>query len=386
MRPGKCAIVAVFLALAALVTGGCYKQHLDEQNTHGLMNDAYPVAPKHPAKKIRILIWNDTISVDVLKAFQERYGIRIETTYFPDNDEAYRLLKANPENWDMVMVSQYMADHMRRDGMLQQIPRVNPFIYSYIGAYAVNQQADPQMRYFVPFDFAAMGIAFNIDYMAGFPKEWNYLTQSVDNPYLYGRIVMPDDMRYTFAAAMLYMGIDPNRATLEDLEKAKLMLIANVKHLGMRFVSFDQVEHELKNNDAILAVTWSGSAGHILKGKQECRFLIPEGKCILTMDGFCIPASCKNAETVALFIEYMLHPYVSWAIANDCMYASVNGRSMKYVDRFVVNGPSCMVPAKEDIVHMKNLSEADLAVYEKAWAEVKATTIDRDKIRIIPVN
>jgi hypothetical protein len=68
------------------------------------------------------------------------------------------------------------------------------------------------------------------------------------------------------------------------------------------------------------------------------------------------------------------------------MYASVNERSMKYVDRFVVNGPSCMVPIKEDIVHMKSLSEADLLAYEKAWAEVKATPIDEAKIRIIPVN
>ena len=386
MRTVKCAIATLFLAAAVLVTGGCYKPRLDEQNPHGLMNDPYPMAPEHPAKTIRILIWGDTIPVEILKSFKDRYGIRIETTYFVDNDDAYERLKTNPEGWDVVMISQYMADRMRHENRLQEIPRLNPFIYSYISPYAVNQQADPQMHYFVPFDFAAMGIAFNINYMAGFPKDWNYLTDSVENPYLYGRVVMPDDMRYTFAAAMLYMGIDPNRATLADLEKAKKMLIANVKLLGLRFIPFSEVERELRNNDAILAVTWSGSAGHILRGKQECRYLIPEGKCILTMDGFCIPAKSRNAETAALFIEYMLHPYISWSVANDCMYASVNERSMKYVDRFVVNGPSCMVPIKEDIVHMKSLSEADLLAYEKAWAEVKATPIDEAKIRIIPVN
>ena len=386
MRASKHAFVALLLTVALVFTGGCYKQRLGEQNAHGLMDDIYPVAPEKHADKLRILIWPDTLTDSVLKDFQKRYGIKLEITTFSDNDDAYDKLRANPEKWDVVMLSQYMAHRLRAEKLLQKVPKDNPYIYSYINTAVINAEDDPQMDYFVPFDYSAMGIIFNINYVAGFPKSWGFLTDSVDNPYIYGRIILPDDMRYAFAAAMLYMGIDPARATHADVEKAKRMLIANVKLLGLRFVPFPNLERELTSNDAIMAVTWSGTAGYILREKQECRFLIPEGKCIMSVDGFCIPATSKCPETAALFVEFMLHPYESWVVANDCMYASVNIRSMKYVDRFILNGPSCMTPVSEDIMHMKYLNDTELDFYEKAWSEVKAAQIDREKIRIIPVN
>lgn len=377
-------ILAVMLI--PFLIAGCYKQHLDKETTRGLSNDPYPKAPAKVAPVLRVLIWPDTMVDELVSDFEKRYGVKLEISTFADDESAYEMLKDNPDGWDVLMLSQYMADRMRHEGLLHQVPKLNPYIYKYIDTTVLNKDADPQMKYFIPFDYASLGILFNINYMAGFPKDWDYLADPHNNPYIYGRVIVPDDMRYTLASAMLYLGVDPYKATPQDVENAKKMLLANIRLLGLRTVPFPKVNEEMMNNDALMAVTWSGTAADILRVKQECRFLIPEGKSIMNVDGFCIAKTTKVPDTAALFIEYMLQPYSSLLVANYTMYASVNIRTMKYVDRFMINGPSCMRAAPENMIHMKYLSGAELKLYQDAWAEIKQAQIDRDKIQIIPVN
>jgi spermidine/putrescine transport system substrate-binding protein len=387
MRASKCRFLLPVLALVLLAfAAGCYQEKLNKEAEHGLAKDPYPAAPKNHAKKLRVLIWPE-ILFDELKAdFENRYGIEVEVTTFKDDDEVYRIFMKNPDGWDVIMASQYMADRLRHEGQLRVIPRVNPYIYSYLDTSVLNKKADPQMHYFVPFDYAALGISFNINYMAGFPRGWDYLTDPQMNPYLYGRLFVLDDMRYTISAALLYEGVDPSNATPKDIEKAKELLITNVKLLGMRVKTYQEICDGLMNKEALMAMTWSGTAASVLKAKQECRFLIPEGKCIMTVDGFSIPKNTKCPETASLFIEYMLQPYTSLVVANKTMFASANLRTMKYADRFVVNGPSCMVSSPENMIHMKLLTPDERKHYEDAWAEIKAARIDPEKIKIIPVN
>lgn len=386
MRASKFQLLIPVLALAVIALAGCYQQKLDKENSVGLSKDPYPKAPHNLARELHILIWPDTITQELLDDFEARYGVKVITTEFEEDQDAYNLLETTPDGWDVIMISQYMSNRMRHEGKLQEVPRINSYIYNYIDTTVVNKDADPQMKFFVPYDYATLGIAFNINLLAGFPRDWNYLTENLDNPLLYGRLIVPDDMRYTLAAAMLYNGVDPSKATLKDLEDAKKMLIANVTKLGLRFVTFGKIYDELNSQNAILAVTWSGSAAEVLRDKQECRFLLPEGKTIITVDGFSIPKESKAPETAALFIEYMLQPYSSLIVANKCLYASVNTRTMKYVDRFIINGPSCFLPSPDEIVHMKHLTPEEQKMYEEAWAEIKSTPMDQNKVRLIPVN
>jgi spermidine/putrescine-binding protein len=241
------------------------------------------------------------------------------------------------------------------------------------------------MKYFVPFDYSALGISFNIDYMAGFPRKWAYLELHRNNPFLYGRIVMTDDMRYAMAAAMLYAGLDPSNPSPQNIQTARDLLIVNVKELGLRFLPDVQIREEMKRGDALMAITWSGEAAAILKNKASCRFLIPEGTSIMAVDGFSIPKNAPSPDTAALFIEFILHPYNSLLSANYSMYASVNQRTMKYVDRFVINGPSCTIAAPAQRTHMKYLNEEEQKLFLDAWAEVKKAQIDPAKINLIPL-
>ncbi|MFA5266021.1 MAG: spermidine/putrescine ABC transporter substrate-binding protein, partial [Opitutaceae bacterium] len=342
---------AALLAAFTLVLG-CQKQHLHKEAVRGLIEDPYPVAPNTLPPALRMLVWSDTILDEVKVGFEKRYGVKLEIDTFLTNDEAYDRLAKTPTKWDLIMVSQYMADRMRREDLLIPVQRLNDFIYQYIDTSVLNEQADPHMQYFVPFDYTALGVSFNIEYMPGFPRKWDYLTAHKSIPFIFGRIAMPDDMRYALAAAMLYLGIDPASTSPQNLEMAKEMLIANVKTCGLRFIPDEKIKSEMMNNDVLLAITWSAEAAGILRERSNCRFLVPEGKCIMTVDGFSIPKGAPSPEAAALFIEFMLHPYNSLVVANRTLYPSVNMRSMKHADRFLINGPSCMLAAPTDRVHM----------------------------------
>lgn len=370
--------------LFLIVGGGCQKQMLNKEATHGLASDPYPVAPKKLAEKLRILVWPDTILEENKQDFERRYDVKMEIVTFANNDEAYDRLIAEPKKWDLVMVSQYMGDRLRREKLLRPVTRLNDFIYQYIDTSLLNEHADPHMQYFIPFDYSVLGISFNIDYMAGFPRKWVYISDHMRNPYLYGRIALPDDMRYAMATAMLYLGLDPASTKPQDIDKVKELLVRSVKDLGLRFVPDPKVRSEMLRQDSLMAITWSAEAAGILRSKSSCRFLIPEGKSIMSLDGFCIPKDAPSPETATLFIEYMLHPYSSLIVANATMYASVNMRTMKYVDRFIINGPSCMLADPGDRIHMKHLNGEELKRYQEAWAEIKKAELDASRINLIP--
>jgi spermidine/putrescine-binding protein len=373
------------LAVCLALSPGCVKQHLEKEASKGLASDPYPKPPKLLAPTLRMLMWPDTIFEENIQGFESRYGVKLEIDLFDNNDDAYRKFVANPQKWDLIMVGQYMADRMRREKLLQPVPRINDYIYRYIDTSLINPLADPQMFYFIPFDYAALGISFNVEHVAGFPRKWDYLAEHTHNAYIYGRIAMVDDMRYAMATAMLYLGLDPNSTAPADIEKARDLLISNVKRFGLKFVSDPNIRAAMVNNDVLLAITWSAEAAGTLKVRPDCRFLIPEGKSIVTVDGFAIPKDSPNPETAALFIEFMLHPYSSLLVANRTLYPSVNMRSMKHAERFLLNGPSCMIPAPEDRVHMKYLQGDDLKRYEMAWAEIKKAEPDVNKMKMIPL-
>jgi spermidine/putrescine transport system substrate-binding protein len=374
----------VVLAVMAFFPG-CYDRKLNDEATHGLANDAYPVPPAKLAPILRMLVWPDTILDEIKAGFEKRYGVKLEITTFVNNDEAYRLLVQNPAKWDLVMVSQYMGDRLRRETLLQPVPRINNYIYSYIDTSVINREADPAMQYFIPFDYSVLGISFNIDHAAGFPRKWNYLTEQKENPYLFGRIALPDDMRYAMATILLFAGLDPSSTKPEDIATVKDILIRNVQGLGLRFVPDPSIRSEMVSKKTLVAITWSAEAAGILKAKPGCRFLIPEGPSIMSVDGFSIPQGSRHPETAALFIEYLLHPYCSLIVANRTLYASVNLRTIKYVDRFLINGPSCMLAPPAQRVHMKYLNSQELKLYEEAWAEIKQARFDATKINLIPL-
>ncbi len=368
-----------------LVLCGCQQEVLNKEAVHGLANDPYPVAPKNLAPILRVLIWPDTIGSEITERFQKRYGVKLEVDTFDNDDEAYDMAVRNPSKWGVIMVSQYMADRMRRNDLLAQVPRINGYIYQYLDTSVLNEKADPQMKYFIPFDYSVLGISFNIDYIAGFPRKWTYLTAHTNNPHIYGRFVMTDDMRFAMGAALLFAGVDPANATPQDITEAKDLLVHSVRELGLRFLPDAKIRTEMQTNAAIMAITWSGEAAAMLKTRAACRFLVPEGKAIVNVDGLCIPKGSSDPETSALFIEFLLHPYNSLLVANGCLYASVNQRSMKYADRFLIGGPSCMLPLPSDRIHMKYLEGEDLKICRDAWAEVKEARLDTNRINLIPL-
>ncbi len=370
--------------LLALATG-CQQEKLNKEASLGLASYPYPTPPENLAPSLRILVWPDTIIPAVAESFTKRYGVKLEIDTFVNDDEAYEDAVKYPSKWQLIMLSQYMADRMRRENMLMPVPKINQYIYQYIDPSLLNQQADPQMKFFIPFDYAVLGVTFNVDYMAGFPRKWRFLSEQQQNPYVYGRVVMNDDMRFALTVAMLYAGHDPAHATRQDIADARDLLIQNVKEFGLRFLSDSKIRAEMQRSEALMGITWSGEAAAILKAKPACRFLIPEGKAIVNLDGFCIPKGASNPQTAALFIEYMLHPYNSLLVANDSMYSSVNVRSMKSADRFLVTGPSTMLPLPKDLIHMKFLNGEELKTYEEAWAEVKKATPDTNRITLLPL-
>ncbi|HQH62410.1 MAG TPA: spermidine/putrescine ABC transporter substrate-binding protein, partial [Clostridiales bacterium] len=153
-------------------------------------------------------------SLDVNKAFEEKYGIKVVYDTFDNNEVMYTKLKGGGVSYDVVIPSDYMIERMVSENMLQTIDFANVPNYKYIDAKYKNLPFDPNNEYSVPYNVGTIGLIYNTKKVAVAPDSWDALW----NPDYAGQILMINNPRDAFAIAHAILGIDCNTTDKADWE------------------------------------------------------------------------------------------------------------------------------------------------------------------------
>lgn len=90
------------------------------------------------------------------------------------------------------------------------------------------------------------------------------------------------------------------------------------------------------NNEATVALTWSGQAADMMWENEELDFAVPEEGSNLWFDSFVIPKTAANIDGAHAFINFMLDAEVS-AQNNDYVgYSTPNAAAMELMDPEVI--------------------------------------------------
>ena len=386
--PGKnsnsLSLISLSILMLALLAG-CNKVEVKDTKQYYERIYNIPHLPERieqPAESLNILCWNDYFPQALFDVFESVYGTKINVEYYTNNEELRDKYEQNPEKWDLMMPSDYMVRQFIREGYVMPLDRDRLPKMDELGPGMFELDSDPGLKYFVPIFQSSLGLSFEVQHMDGFPRHWDYLDKHTKNPYIYTRIALPDEMRFVFAVALLRLGLDPNTTNPEDIQKAEAYLTSLIQNFGAQIVGDEIVDPKVLKN-YLLILTWNGTGAYLLTENPDYRFLIPEDKTILAVDGFVISKDTKEANTCYLFLDYLMTARVMALLSESSFYAPASLMAQRYVNSFILNGPSLMIPDVENCVFLKDIGDAE-AYYEAAWERVKATK-SRGNFNVIPL-
>ena len=143
---------------------------------------ALPISVSAAQEEITVYNWGQYISdgtdgsLDVIKAFEEKTGIKVNYITFDSNETMYTKLKTGGASYDVIIPSDYMIGKLISEDMLEPIDFANVPNYANIDETFKNQAYDPENMYSVPYTWGTVGLIYNKDYVSEEDAQsWNCL-------------------------------------------------------------------------------------------------------------------------------------------------------------------------------------------------------------------
>lgn len=293
---------------------------------------ALPAAPaKAAGGSITVYNWGQYISdgsdgsLDVIAAFEEATGIKVNYMMFDSNETMYTKLKTGGSSYDVIIPSDYMIARLIAEDMLEELNFDNIPNYQYIDASFRGMDYDPEEKYSVPYTWGTVGLIYNTKYVQQ-PDSWTALW---DEAYS-GKILMFDNCRDAFGIAELIRGYSLNTTDVAQLEDCA-DLLKQQKPLVQSYV-MDQIYDKMIREEAWIAPYYAGDYLQMAADNEDLAFVFPKEGFNIFVDAMCIPKGCQNKEGAEAFINFLCNPEISGQNLDYLGYSVPQTEARQYLD------------------------------------------------------
>jgi len=338
-------------------------------------------------QRVHLYNWNDYFAEDTLALFRERTGIRPVLDVYDSNEILEAKLLAGSSGYDLVFPTArpFAARHIEAGiyaaldkDRLPGLKRLDPAIMRTLDGI------DPGNMHLVPYMWGTTGLGVNPSQVASAlgeqPKSsWALLFDPAITQKLAGcGIALLDDPTEVVAAALAYLGKDPNSRAKEDLDAVQGLLKQIRPHI--RYFHSSQYTSDLANGDLCVAMGYSGdvlqaqSYAREAANGVELAYLIPEEGAMLWIDVMAIPADAPHPEQAHAFIEHLLDPKAIAAISNYVYYANANTAASVYLEEGLRTDPG-IYPSPEMRARLfvsLERSDREIRALNRLWTRLKA--------------
>jgi len=283
--------------------------------------------------EITVYNWGQYISdgsdgyLDVIAAFEEETGIKVNYLTFDSNESLYTKLKTGGSTYDVIIPSDYMVGRLINEGKLEEIDFDNIPNYANIDESFKNQAYDPENRYSVPYTWGMVGIIYNTKYVdEADVGSWDLLWNSKYS----GKTLMFDNCRDAFAIAESMLGYSLNTQDEQELRNCANKL-AEQKPLLQAYV-MDQIFAKMTREEAWIAPYYAGDYLYMLEENPDLGFCFPEDGFNVFIDAACIPKGCTNKEGAEAFINFLCRPDICGQNLEYLGYSSPISASKEFMD------------------------------------------------------
>ncbi|MBM7607857.1 spermidine/putrescine transport system substrate-binding protein [Lysinibacillus composti] len=281
---------------------------------------------------ITVYNWGEYIDPDLIKQFTEETGIKVVYETFDSNEAMMTKIQQGGSAYDIAVPSEYMVEMMKEKDLLIPLDHSKLPNLQNIDPYYLDLPFDPSNKYTVPYFWGTVGVVFNpnlIDDHLTFDS-WDDLW----DPALSGKVFLVDGSREVMGMGLNSLGESLNSKDDALLRKATDKLI----HLSpnIKAIIGDEITPLMINNEASVALTWSGQAADMMWENEELDYAIPKEGSNLWFDNLVIPKTAANVDGAHAFINFMLDAEVAAQNADYVGYATPNAAAMQLMDPEVV--------------------------------------------------
>jgi spermidine/putrescine-binding protein len=319
------------------------------------------------SEELNLYIWSNYIPAESLKKFEKDTGIKVNFDTYDGNEVLIEKLQSGVMNYDVVVPSDYATQILIKQNLLDtldlsQIPNLKN-----INPQFRNLPHDPNNTFTVPLFWGTSGIAYRKDKIRNPVRSWALL---FDERYQ-NRILMLDDMRECFGAALKWRGQSINSTNTAELQDAKALLLKQNELL--RQYNSSNFDEAILSGDVWIAHGWSGQLAKAADHDTNIVYFIPLEGSVIWVDNFAIPRGARHKDAAHRFINFFLEGRMSGEITTFSGYGTPNDSAKPYIPSKQLNDPA-RYPSKEILdkcEFLKDIGETT-QVLDKYWTEIKS--------------
>jgi spermidine/putrescine transport system substrate-binding protein len=303
---------------AALGPGGLALARPDHPVTLPIYSSNKAIASGMQPEKgpLQFYNWDQYINTDVVKAFEKKYGVKVQISTFTTIDEAVSKISSGNVQFDvfvpeLVFLERLVVGKVLQPLNLDYIPNLKANVWPSLH----SPWYDVASRYTVPYTIYTTGIGWRADKLPGFnpstlSNPWSALW--AQGPKISGKVGLLDDQHEGLAMGLLHNGVtDVNTENSKQLNASKNSLVALVNSANLKFDT-NEYQH-LADGSLWLHQAWSGDMAstpyYAPKGTKPSvfRYWWPsDGRGPINNDTFAILKGAKNPVLAHLFLNHLL--------------------------------------------------------------------------------
>jgi putrescine transport system substrate-binding protein len=336
---------------------------------------------------VHVYNWSDYIAEAVIERFEESTGIRVVYDVYDGNEILEAKLLAGSSGYDVIFptahpfAERHIQAQLYRPLDLSLLPHrenLDPVLVGKLKA------VDPGNRHAVPYMWGTTGIGYNVDRVTEILGEdaaldtWALLFDPDIAEKLAGcGIAVLDDEGEAIAAALLYLGLDPNSTDPADIQSATDAFMQVRPYI--RYFHASKYINDLANGDLCVAHGYSGDVIQARDRASEAGtginvdYRIPHEGAVLWFDLMAIPADAPNPENAHAFIDFLMVPENIAEITNEVAYANANTAATAWVDAEIRDDPGVYPTQelRERLVTLDSLPDDVQRARVRAWTQIK---------------
>jgi spermidine/putrescine transport system substrate-binding protein len=270
--------------------------------------------------EVSVYSWTDYINEDIIKAFTDKTGIKVNHSVYGTNNEVLQKLRASQgKGFDVVFPSVttlqawYDAGDLLRpiDESKINVGTILPALWEKSLDLGATRRGK---RYAVPFNWGTEGLTFNSAERNYSPGEasWNDLWSEENKGFV--------TVRPRSALSMIALMQDGTGERLDAAQKDEAMA-RDVFDKALKFAldhkpnirafwkDTPTIQNNFLHNNALVGMCWDGPSFGLWKETDgRIKYLAPKEGAFAWLDTMCIPTGAENVPEAYAFINFMVSP------------------------------------------------------------------------------
>lgn len=307
--------------------------------------------------------WSEYMNPELIDLFEETYGVSVTEDFYTSNEALLAQIRAGGADFDLIVPSDYMVEIMIDEGILLPLDHDAIPNLTNVAAEFENPPYDPGLVHSMPYQWGTTGIGVNLAEVGDVPASWDLLFDPDVAGALPGEISILDDPREGMAAALFWLGYDPNTTDEGELEEAAAAIEA-AREWTVTYTS-DQYAELLLTGEIVVGHGYSGGFLDSFFGAdnpEDYDYLIPEEGAVIWTDNMAVLADASSVCTAHTFINFILDAENGAELTNWTYYASPNAAASEFIEEEITTDPTIYPTddVRQKLVFLENTGDAEI--------------------------